>query len=128
MRRFIIAGLLTVMSLSGLALAEAEFDFEELMEAVEDDTHELQATIVAEDADASLALTNKLDGAFKLVEGYFATWGDAQDAVDDAKRYQKKLAEVVAALQRKDFRTASDHAVEFAKSCDKACHDKYKPL
>jgi cytochrome c556 len=75
-----------------------------------------------------LKLTQELKEAFQRVGNYFDAWGDAQDAVDDSKQYQKKLDEITAFLQQKDFGSASSAAVDFAKNCDKACHDKYKPL
>ncbi|MDT8407548.1 MAG: hypothetical protein RQ715_09900 [Methylococcales bacterium] len=128
MYKKLIYWMILLLSLSSVAFAEAEFDFEELMEAVEDNTYELQATIVAEDIDASLALAQKLDSDFKKVQGYFADWGDAQDAVLDAQRYQQALTEIVALLQQRDFKTATTKAVEFADRCDQACHDTYKPL
>ncbi len=128
MRNLIILLGIIFVTMRGHADAEAEFDFEELMEAVEDNTHELQASIVTEDVEASLALAQKLNDDFKRVEGYFVAWGDAQDAVVDAQQYRQALSEIVDLLNGRDFKTASDKAVEFADRCDKACHDKYKPL
>lgn len=128
MRKIMTAfGIVFVMA-SKVIYAEAEFDFEELMETIEDNAHELQANIATQDVDAAFTLTKELKDAFKLVEGYFEKWGDAQDAVSDSKKYQVMVDEIVRFLEERNFESASDQAIEFSQACDKACHDKYKPL
>lgn len=113
---------------AGLAYAEAEFDFEELMESVDNNSHNLQGDIANKDGAAVIALAKTMQDEFKLVEGYFEKRGDADDAVVDAKKYQELAAEIIKFAEANNFEAASDKAIEISKACDTACHDKYKPL
>ncbi|MCD2450472.1 MULTISPECIES: hypothetical protein [Methylicorpusculum] len=113
---------------SPVVFAEAEFDFEELMESIDDNTHELQANIVNQEVDAGIALAGELKQSLSMVQGYFENRGDAQDAVDDAKQYQDMANNIANYLQARDFESASNEAIKFSQECDKACHDTYKPL
>jgi hypothetical protein len=112
----------------GTVLAEAEFDFEELMESVDDNTHNLQGSIAMQDAAGTITLAKNVLDQFKLVEGFFARRGNAPDAVTDAKRYQALAAEIIKATEANNFQVASDKAIEMGQSCDQACYDTYKPL
>jgi len=122
-----LSGIL-ILLLSTLVYAEADFDFEELMETLETNAHNLQDSITNKDTDGSIALANEMLNQFKLVEGYFEKRGDAADAVSDAKRYEDMTAELVKFVQANNFEAASNQAIEISKSCDTACHDTYKPL
>jgi hypothetical protein len=122
-----LSGILFLL-LSTLVYAEADFDFEELMETLETNAHNLQDSITNKDIDGSIALANEMLSQFKLVEGYFEKRGDAADAVSDAKRYEDMTAELVKFVQASNFEAASNQAIEISKSCDTACHDTYKPL
>jgi len=113
---------------TGLAFAEAEFDFEELMESIDTNSHNLQGNITNKDANAAIPLAKDLLNSFKLVEGFFAKRGDAADAVTDAKRYEDMANDIVKFLEEKNFDAASTKAIELSNSCDDACHDTYKPL
>jgi hypothetical protein len=114
--------------LSGLVLAEAEFDFEELMETVDNNSHNIQGSIATKDAAATIALAKDIQNEFKLVEGFFEKRGNAQDAVFDAKKYEDMAGEIIKFVEANDFDAASNKAIEISKACDTACHDTYKPL
>jgi hypothetical protein len=120
-------GIVLVLA-SSIATAESEFDFEELMEAVDNNTHNLQDSITNKDRDSAIALAKELQNAFKLVEGFFDKRGNAADAVADSKIYQDNAAAIVKFVEANDYDSASNKAIEISKSCDQACHDTYKPL
>jgi len=120
-------GIVLVLA-SSVATAESEFDFEELMEAVDNNTHNLQDSITNKDRDSAIALAKELQNAFKLVEGFFDKRGNAADAVADSKIYQDNAAAIVKFVEANDYESASNKAIEISKSCDQACHDTYKPL
>lgn len=120
-------GIVLVLA-SSIATAESEFDFEELMEAVDNNTHNLQDSITNKDRDSAIALAKELQNAFKLVEGFFQKRGNAADAVADSKIYQDNAAAIVKFVEANDYDSASNKAIEISKSCDQACHDTYKPL
>ncbi len=128
MRKLIRLCGLGLILLCGAVYAEAEFDFETLMEAVDNNSHNLQGNIANKDANGTVALAKDLQNEFVLVERFFAKRGNAQDAVVDAKKYQELAADIIKAAQASDYATASNKAIEIAKSCDEACHDTYKPL
>ncbi|MCX7094612.1 MAG: hypothetical protein NTY50_14350 [Methylobacter sp.] len=113
---------------TGIAYAEAEFDFEELMESIDNNSHNLQGNIANKDANATIALAKQMQDEFKLVEGFFEKRGNAGDAVSDAKKYEDLAAEIVKFVEANDFDSASSKALELTKNCDDACHDTYKPL
>ncbi len=113
---------------AGQVAAESEFDFEELMNDVETKIQNVQNNIAAADVAAATKETKELQDAFKLVEGYFAKRGDADDAVHNSKEYQEMAATILNGLSANDLATAGTAANEFSKQCRGACHDKYKPL
>ncbi|MGZ8945118.1 MAG: hypothetical protein ACXW1W_06780 [Methylococcaceae bacterium] len=128
MRKIInLCGIIFVLA-SSIVYAEAEFDFEELMESIDNNSHNLQGNIASKDATATIALAKKMQSDFKLVEGFFEKRGNAADAVTDAKRYEDMAAEIVTFVEASDFDSASNKAIEISNSCDDACHDTYKPL
>lgn len=113
---------------TGLAYAEAAFDFETLMETIDTNSRNLQGSLSGKDAATSIDLAQKMQSDFKLVEGFFEKRGNSADAVVDAKKYEDLAAEVVKFVEANDFDTASSKALELTKNCDNACHDAYKPL
>ncbi len=126
-KMFKLFGILFVLT-CGAVYAEAEFDFETLMESIDNNSHNLQGNIVNKDTNAAIALAKKMQSDFKLVEGFFEKRGNAADAVTDAKRYEDMAAEIVKFVEANNFEAASNKAIEISKSCDMACHDTYKPL
>jgi hypothetical protein len=114
--------------ISNSALAESDFDFEELMKSVETKIQNVQNNISAKDANTAGSESKELQDAFKLVEGFFEKRGNSADAVEDAKNYQNQAISIQKALTASDFDTAANAASDFSKGCRGACHDKYKPL
>ena len=113
---------------SSIVYAEAEFDFETLMESIDNNSHNLQGNIANKEATATITLAKQMQSDFKLVEGFFEKRGNAADAVTDAKKYEDMAAEIVKFVEANDFDSASNKAIEISNSCDDACHDTYKPL
>ena len=124
---FKLFGILFVLTCSAV-YAEAEFDFEELMESIDNNSHNLQSNIVNKDTNATITLAKKMQSDFKLVEGFFEKRGNAADAVIDAKKYEDLAAQIVKYVEANDYDSASNTAIEISKACDTACHDTYKPL
>lgn len=120
-------GIILVLA-SGAVAAESDFDFEELMETIDTNSHNLQDSIVNKDRDSAIALAKQIQDAFKLVEGFFDKRGNAADAVADSKIYQDNAAAIVKFIEANDYESASNKAIEISNSCDDACHDTYKPL
>ena len=128
MRKMInLYGIVFVLA-STIVYAEAEFDFEELMESIDNNSHNLQGNIANKEPAATIALAKQIQSEFKLVEGYFEKRGNAADAVTDAKKYEDMAAEIVKFVEANDYEAASNTAIEISKACDTACHDTYKPL
>ena len=122
-----LCGIIFVLT-SSMVYAEAAFDFETLMEAIDTNSHNLQGNIASKDVNATIALAKKMQDDFKLVEGFFEKRGNANDAVEDAKKYENLAADIVKFVEANDFETASSKAIEISNACDQACHDTYKPL
>lgn len=128
MNRLRLLAIVGCLLMNGELYAEADFDFEELMNDVETKIQNVQNNIAAADAATAGQETQELLEAFKRVEGYFAKRGDAEDAVQNSKDYQTMAGKILQALQAQDLATAGEAANEFSKQCRGACHDKYKPL
>ena len=122
-----LCGIIFVLT-SSMVYAEAAFDFETLMEAIDTNSHNLQGNIASKDVNATIELAKKMQDDFKLVEGFFEKRGNANDAVEDAKKYENLAADIVKFVEANDFETASSKAIEISNACDQACHDTYKPL
>lgn len=128
MRKMInLCGIIFVLA-SGMVYAEAAFDFETLMEEIDTNSHNLQGNIATKDLPATVELAKKMQSDFKLVEDFFAKRGNANDAVEDAKKYENLAADIIKFAEANDFETASNKAIEISNACDQACHDTYKPL
>ena len=113
---------------SSFVYAEAEFDFETLMESIDNNSHNLQGNLATKDAPGAIALAKQMQTDFKLVEGFFEKRGNAKDAVEDAQKYENLAAEIVKFVEANDYESASNKAIEISNACDTACHDTYKPL
>jgi hypothetical protein len=128
MRKMIkLCGVIFVLA-TGIVYAEAEFDFEELMESIDTNSHNLQGNIANKDTNSTIALAQEIQNQFRLVEGFFEKRGNSADAVTDAKRYEDMAAEIMKLVEANDFEAASNKAIEISNACDTACHDTYKPL
>ncbi len=126
--KLFVAAALLLATLAGFVYAaEADFDFEKLMEGVELNANELQNSIVFEDVETAVNYTHELHDSFAKVEGFFAEWGYAQDAVKWSQDYQALAKEIEESLGKKDFTAAYDQSLQLTKGC-KSCHDQYKPL
>ncbi|MDR2213004.1 MAG: hypothetical protein LBE21_05190 [Pseudomonadales bacterium] len=106
---------------------QPDFNFEELMEGVEFDLNEMQASISLEENASAIDYAHKLEQAFKKMEGFFAGWDYAEDAVLSTQQYQERARRVVELIEGGDYNQAYEVSVEFSDHC-KACHDNYKPL
>lgn len=113
--------------LTTFSAAQPDFDFEELMEGVEFDLNEMQASISLEEPESAIELAERLEQAFAQMEAFFASWGYAEDAVLSTQQYQERARRVVELIKAGDYNKAYDVSVEFSDHC-KACHDNYKPL
>jgi len=128
MRKIIKRSGIVFLLLCGVVFAEEGIDFESLMEAVENNAHNLQTLIVSKDGPASIALAKDLQTEFKQVGGFFEKRGNANDGVVDAQKYVDLATEVIKYVEANDFDNASLKASELTKNCEDACHDTYKPL
>ncbi|TSA38254.1 MAG: hypothetical protein D4R63_11425 [Methylococcaceae bacterium] len=113
---------------TSIVYAEAEFDFETLMETIDTNTHNLQDSITNKDTATATQLATDIQKEFKQVEGFFAQRGNADDAVTDAKQYEDMAADIVKFIAANNFDAAANKAIDMSKACDTACHDTYKPL
>lgn len=92
---------LALSLICGAAFAEAEFDFEELMNDVETKIQNVQNNIAAKDAATAATQAKELQEQFKLVEGFFQKRGDAPDAVHNSQEYQGKAQSIQSACCRR---------------------------
>ena len=126
-RLIVVSYTVLLLFLQPAHAAQPDFDFEALMEGVEFDLNEMQASISLEEDAAAIELASKLEAAFHQMEGFFEEWGYAEDAVLSSQQYQERSRRVVELIKAGDYNGAYDVSVEFSDHC-KACHDNYKPL
>jgi len=128
MRKMIKISGIAFLLMCSVVIAEEGVDFESLMEAVDNNSHNLQSSLVNKDAAGSIALAKDIENEFKIVGGFFAKRGNAPDAVEDAQKYVDLAVEVVKFVEANDFDNATLKSSELTKHCEDACHDTYKPL
>lgn len=128
MRRVVlILALILPFPTVNAADAEPDFNFEELMEGVELNLNEMQASISLQDKDDAIRRSGEIRDAFRKIELFFTSWGLAEDAVSSATEYQQRSDRIIELINAGDFNAAYDISVEHSDHC-KACHDNYKPL
>jgi hypothetical protein len=112
---------------AGMVLAQSQDDFDAWMRTIDEKNQSVQRNIAAKDADAATADAKALQETFKLVEGFWAKRGNAQDAVELSQKAQQQAAEVVKSATAKDYDAASTKSINIAQTCT-ACHRLYRPL
>jgi cytochrome c556 len=95
------------------------------MRTVEDSNKSLANHIAIKDAKGVSGDTQELSAMFAQVEAFYATKGDAQDALDITKRSRQLIAEIDKSVAGKDFDNANVKASDLSRAC-KSCHNFYK--
>jgi hypothetical protein len=131
MRRFVLLlpmlSALITTQVRAQTSGQADFNFEELMEGVELNLNEMQASLSLQDKADAIARSVEIKQSFHTIELFFAAWGYADDAVTSAKEYQQRSDRIIELIEAGDFDAAYDVSVEHSNRC-KSCHDNYKPL
>jgi hypothetical protein len=126
-RTVLLFSLSSILVTAQAAESVPDFNFEELMEGVELNLNEMQASISLQDKEDAIKRSGEIKDSFHKIELFFASWGYAEDAVASAKEYQQRSDRIVELIKAEDFNAAYDVSVEHSDHC-KACHDNYKPL
>jgi cytochrome c556 len=127
----------TVLTILGLVVCVAasvvwadidlsDFD-DDVMRTMDDTIKSFEPDIAAKNAKAATDDAAVLQENLKWTEQYFASKGNADDAVKWARQGQEQVATALKAVTSQDFDAASTAARTAAKNC-KTCHDVYKPL
>ncbi|MFL9710374.1 hypothetical protein [Methylobacillus sp. Pita1] len=124
MRKLLLSLIISVGIAGSVAAALDEIE-EDFMQDIEDIQKSMTSNISLQDAATATSEAQELEVMFKDVEDFYVRKGDAPDAVDWSKESRTYLTEIVTALNKKNFATASESAVALAKTC-KACHKIYK--
>jgi hypothetical protein len=104
----------------------SDFD-DDSMRDMDDANKDLQPVLGAGNAAAALGDAQLIQGVLKQTEAYFSKKGGTETAVRIARDGEASVAEVIAAVGRRDFDAAAAAARATAKNC-RSCHDIYKPL
>jgi hypothetical protein len=125
MNRKITATFLALSLLSASVIAnESELDTD-LMQSIEDTNKSLSSNIALKDAKAAVSDSKELNDMFVKVQTYFEQKGDANDAVDLAKKSRTLTDSIVASVGHNDFDTATESATTLSRTC-RTCHTFYK--
>jgi hypothetical protein len=119
----VIFGIL-ILLLASASLAEMELDTD-LMQTIEDVNKRMSSNIALKDIEAAKSDSKELTELFDKVESFFLKKGNAENAVELAKKSKGLTIEIVKAIESKNFTLASDSATALSRTC-KTCHTFYK--
>jgi hypothetical protein len=124
MRKLVLLGA-TLLAVAGSVIsAQIEID-DDFMRSVEDSNKSLANHIAIKDTKGVSVDTKELSEMFAQVEAFYATKGDAQDALDITKKSRQLIVEIDKSVAGKDFDSANVKASDLSRAC-KSCHNFYK--
>jgi cytochrome c556 len=124
MRKFIMLGATLLVLAGNVISAQTDID-DDFMRTVEDSNKSLANHIAVKDTKGVSGDTKELSEMFAQVEAFYATKGDAQDALDITKKSRQLIAEIDKSVASKDFDSANVKASDLSRAC-KSCHNFYK--
>lgn len=127
-KRLLLAHLLFASSASLASIfvtaEEAELDMD-LMQNIEDTNKSLSSNIAQEKISESKTDAQALDSMFAIVETHFVKKGDAENAVELAKKSRTLATNIIQSVDSKNFESATNSATELSRAC-RSCHTFYK--
>lgn len=124
MRKFVVLGVSLLAVAGSVISAQIEID-DDFMRSVEDSNKSLANHIAVKDTKGVSIDTKELSEMFAQVEAFYATKGDAQDALDITKKSRQLIVEIDKSVASKDFDSANVKASDLSRAC-KSCHNFYK--
>jgi len=124
MRKFVVLGVSLLAVAGSVISAQIEID-DDFMRSVEDSNKSLANHIAVKDTKGVSVDTKELSEMFAQVEAFYATKGDAQDALDITKKSRQLIVEIDKSVASKDFDSANVKASDLSRAC-KSCHNFYK--
>ncbi len=103
----------------------SDFD-QDLMRSMDDAIKDLDSNVGGQQGDAALANAAVLRDGLGWAEKYFAKKPEAPLGAGFAREGQEHVAELIKAVEAKDFDAAQTRVRAVVKTC-KSCHDAYKP-
>ncbi len=127
-KRLLLAHLLLASSINLLSFSvtadETEMDMD-LMQNIEDTNKSLSSNIAQEKVSESKTDAQALDSMFAIVETHFVKKGDAENAVELAKKSRSLATNIIQSVDSKNFESATNSATELSRAC-RSCHTFYK--
>jgi hypothetical protein len=124
MRRIIISLVAALALTTAVGAIDEEMD-EDLMQSIEDTNKSLSSDLALKDDKAVASDAKDLAQMFSKVEVYFAHRGNADDAVDLARKSEQLTSDILKSVAAEDFDTAMDTSTTLSRTC-KTCHRSYK--
>lgn len=124
MRKAMIFTAALLMLAGVVQSAETELD-SDLMQNIEDTNKSLSSNIALKDTKGSLSDAKELGEMFVKVETFFVAKGDANDAVDLARKSKGLADSIVKSISAKDFDAATTDSTTLSRTC-RTCHTFYK--
>ena len=97
----------------------------DLMQNIEDTNKSLSSNIAQEKVSESKTDAQALDSMFAIVETHFTKKGDAENAVELAKKSRTLATNIIQSVDSKNFESATNSATELSRAC-RSCHTFYK--
>jgi hypothetical protein len=127
-KRLLVASIFLASSASFISLSVTAQDVEmdmDLMQNIEDTNKSLSSNIALQKAADSKADAKALDDMFAIVETHFVKKGDAENAVDLAKKSRTLASDIIKSVDANNFESANNSATELSRAC-RSCHTFYK--
>jgi hypothetical protein len=124
MRRIIIFLVAALALTTAIGAVDEDMD-EDLMQSIEDTNKSLSSDLALKDDKAVTSDARDLAQMFTKVEVYFQHRGNADDAVDLARKSEELTGEILKSVAADDFDRAMNTSTALSRTC-KTCHRSYK--
>jgi hypothetical protein len=114
-------------ALSGTAIAQSIFEFDDWMQRIDDSSQDLQRHIDGRRRDQAVDTARDIEQLYGLMEKFFEKRGDSSDAIRISREGKALAALIQSDLARQRFKNARANAIAIAQGC-RGCHTNYKPL
>jgi cytochrome c556 len=124
MRKFLVFLALQMLLLGSVYCASFDVNEDDMRE-IEDTTKNLDSSVLLKKSKSAETEAREILAYFKQVERFYASKGGAPDAVEFARKSHSTAADILRALESKEFDAAADAMTSLTRNC-KGCHDVYK--
>lgn len=107
--------------------AASVLEFDRWMQRIEKRALSAQKNLQRADGEAAAADAKEIEALYRLMEGYFVEYGNAESALELTRSGVQGAADIASRARAKDFDGARAAIRSMMRDC-RTCHREYKPL